>query len=226
MQSVQACKVQVAAIEDIEAAGLEGQLIEDVHIVNTARGDNHHRGIIAPQRQEGVQLDRGLGAPELRPGKERQAQIDGRRVQRIGGLLEFGAKGFVGVEHRGLGDELLSEIGEDAPVSFFAGVGQSAPGGSLTNAAVVKLGTDSAQAGLDVAQAFPIGQLGKSHDEELLVRRQRTHTEIAPVAPHTLIELVLGQTFHQLGENCAAMIHGPPSRKANRLQSRESQSES
>ena len=77
MQSVQARKIQITTVEDIEAAGLEGQLIEDVDVVNAPRGDNHHSGIIAPQRQQGVQLDRGLGAPELGPGKERQAQIDG-----------------------------------------------------------------------------------------------------------------------------------------------------
>ena len=42
-----------------------------VLVENTAGGDNHHGGIIAPQRQQGVQLDGGFGAPELRPRKER-----------------------------------------------------------------------------------------------------------------------------------------------------------
>ena len=35
-----------------------------------------------------VQLDRSLGLAELRPGKRRQAQIDGRRVNRIQRILK------------------------------------------------------------------------------------------------------------------------------------------
>src|SRR5207248_2999066 len=63
----------------------------------------------------------------------------------------------------------------------------------LTNATVVKSGADDTQAGLDIAQTFPISQLGKSHHLELLVRSERPCPEIAMVTPHAHIELVLGQ---------------------------------
>src|SRR2546425_9082684 len=213
LDAMQAGKVQIAPVHDVERTGFVNQLVENVHIVDAARRDNNHGGEVALQGQQSVKFDGGFASAEGGPRKERQAQVDGGGVQRVSGLLKFGGKRLVGVERRGLLNEPLSEVGEDAPVAAFVGVGQCAAGGGLANTAVIELGTQGAQTGFDVAQTFAPGQLGKSHDGELFVAGQLADPEVAAIALNTLVEFVFGQTVQQLGENGAAFVHkesGPP----------------
>ena len=160
-----------------------------------------------------MEFDGRLASAEGGPRKKRQTQVDGSGVQRVGGLLKFRGKRFVGVERGGPLNEDLSEIGEDAPVAGFVGVGQRTASGGLANAAVIEFGSQSAQTGFDVAQTLAPGQLGKSHDNELFVAGQPADAEVAAIALNTLVEFVLGQAVQQLGENGAAFVHkesGPP----------------
>jgi len=98
VQPVQARKVQIAAIHNVERARLVAEIVEDVHVVNLARRENDHGGKVAAQGQQGMQLDRGLVAAELGPREKRETQIDGGRVQGIGRLFEFDPKRFVGID--------------------------------------------------------------------------------------------------------------------------------
>ena len=47
----------------------------------------------AAQVQQGMQFDGAFLAAELRPGKQRQAQIDGGGVEGIDGLVQLHAEG-------------------------------------------------------------------------------------------------------------------------------------
>ena len=122
-------EVKIAAIQDIERAGGPDELGEEVDVMHTGRGDNNDGGKVALQGQQRVEFDSALVRPKRRPGKERQAQINGGGIQSIGGGLEFKAKRFGGVERGGLPDQHLREVGEEVPVPFFVGVGQRAAGG-------------------------------------------------------------------------------------------------
>ncbi len=213
LNPMQARKVQIAPVHDVERTRLVNELVENVHVVDAARRDNDHGGKVALQAQQGVEFDRRFVSAESGPRKERQAQVDGCGVQCIGGLLKLGGKRFVGVESGGLLNEDLSEIGEDAPVARLVGVGERAAGGGLANAAVIEFGSQSAQTGFDVAQTLAPGQLGKSHDDELFVAGQLADPEVAAIALNTLVEFVFGQAVQQLGENGATFVHkesGPP----------------
>lgn len=164
-------------------------------------------GEVASQGQQGVQFYGGFVTPELGPWKQRQTQIDSGRIQGVGGLLQFGAEGFVGVELSCLLNEDVSEIREDPPIALLVGIGQRAAGRGLANAAVVEFGAQNPEAGLDVAQALAVGQLGESQDQEMFVAGQRAHMLVASVPTNTLVDFVLGQFVHQLGEHGSALIH-------------------
>ena len=118
---------------------------------------------VAAQIQQRVELDGGLGALERRPGEDREAEIDGRGVEGVNGVVEFDAEPVLGIERACDGDQRLSEIGMDAPVAFLVGVGQCIPGNIPPDAHVVELALLGAQAGLDIAQAFAIGELRERH---------------------------------------------------------------
>jgi hypothetical protein len=53
------------------------------HLRLTGRGDGHEGRQVAVMVQEGVELDPRLGAPEGRPGKERQAEVHHGGVQAV-----------------------------------------------------------------------------------------------------------------------------------------------
>ena len=65
-------------------------------------------------------------------------------------------------------NEYLSEVGIISPVSFLVGIDQRASGVFASNACMIEFVLQDTEAGFDVVQAFPIGQLSKHHSEELI----------------------------------------------------------
>src|SRR5713226_6742456 len=168
VEAIEALEVDEATIHDVESAGLGQQLVEDVDLVHLAITDVDESWNVAAQIQQRVQLDGRLGRTERRPRKYRQTEIDGRRVERIDGLLQFDTEGFLHVQTPGDTDQTLGEIGVDAPVAHGVGMGQRIASHRRTNSEVIELGTLCAQAYLDVPKALPIRQLREGHAQELV----------------------------------------------------------
>jgi len=126
-----------------------------VHIVQFSVGNVDKRGNAAAQVHERMQLDRRLGFAKVRPGKQRQTEVNRAGVQRVqGGLLQFPAEVLVDVQPTRPGDEHLSEIGVDAPVAHLVGVGEGVARDRRADAHVIQLRLHREQARLDVAQRF------------------------------------------------------------------------
>ena len=89
MKSVEATKVDISAIENVERSYLVVELIENVDVVNFASRDNDYGGKVASQVEQRVQFDSGLVTAKLGPREEREAQIDGGGVQCISLLFQF-----------------------------------------------------------------------------------------------------------------------------------------
>ena len=130
--------------------------------------DTDEHGDVAVQVDQRVHLHRALALAKTRPREHRETQIDGRRVEGIAAVLEFHAERIVGVQHAGMGDENLSEIGEDVPVVAFVGVGQGRTGDPASNTHVVQLVRRGPQTGFNVSQALAIGELREGHAQELV----------------------------------------------------------
>ena len=213
MNAIESGEVEIAAIHDVERASFPDQLVEDVHVVNTARGDNDDGGKVALEREQRVEFDGGLVVAEGGPREQREAEVKGGGVQRVSGRLEFKAERFIGVEGGGLLNQHMGEIGKDAPVAFFVGIGQRAASRGLADAGVIEFGAEGRQAGFDVAQAFAPRQLRKGEHEELFVSGEFADAEVAAVAGDTLGELVLGQEVEELGEDGATFVHKVKNRR-------------
>ena len=148
-----------------------------------------------------------LATTESRPGKQRQAQVDGGGIQCVGGLLQLDAEPVGRVQPPRVGDQDLGEIGVNSPVAPLVGFGQRVPGDRAAEAGVVELLGDRAQAGLDVPQALAIGQLGEGHAQELVETREVANPSIAVIPLDAAVEGILGQEVHQLGEDVAIGEH-------------------
>ena len=204
---MQAGEIDVAAIHDVDG-GLREQQIERVNVVQLAVRDVDEARDVAAQIEQRVHLHRRLGGTKMRPRKHRQAQIDGGRVERVDGVGQLQAQAFVGIKLPRLGNQPLGELRVDAPIAGFVGIGQRRSPDRLAKAHVVELRGLRRQAGLDVAQALSIGQLGERHRPVLLGTAQRSHPSVATVARNNPRKGAPRQKIHELGEKRFADVHG------------------
>src|SRR5271169_3996172 len=173
-----------------------------------------------------MHLHRTLGGLESRPWKNGQAQINGGRVERIDGAVEIEAERFLRV-HRPCGrDQDLGEVGVDAPVDGLVGVRQSGARDAAAEAHVIELPLDGTQTGLDIAQAFAIGQLGEAKTKKLIQAGKAALSKIACVTRYAFLKLIGGEMLHHLGEDCSANQHAPIVGAAQGLSTTSSTAES
>jgi len=78
---------------------------------------------------------------------------------------------------------------------------------------VIELLLISAKAGLDISEAFPIGELGETHTKELIPAGKRYDFVAALVSLDTFLKFVLGKELHYLSEDRFPSIHMPSPRK-------------
>ena len=84
---------------------------------------------VSVQVEECVQLDGALCPAEPRPWEQRQAEVDGRGVERVDGIVDIEAgKRVIGVDVPGDVDEVLCEVGVDFPVAGLIGIGEGVAG--------------------------------------------------------------------------------------------------
>jgi hypothetical protein len=74
---------------------------------------------------------------------------------------------------------------------------------------MIELALHGAQAGFDVAKAFPIRELSKRHTKELIPTGKAPDFVIATIAMDATTELIHRQVGHQLSKNTLSRIHGP-----------------
>jgi len=212
MDTVKSLEVQVCPVHDVERSGFDGQFVEDVDVVNLAGGNNDKGWNVSMKVQQRMQFDRCFALSEFCPGKQRQAKIDRRGIQGVGGLLQFDSKIVVGIQDGRLLDQNMSEIGEDTPIAFFVGIGQGAFGPLTANPSMIELASHGPQTCFDVAQTFPIGELSKCHHQELLVTSQRFDVMVSLISAYAFVEFVSRQPLHHLSENNLSFVHNsfPP----------------
>jgi hypothetical protein len=213
MEAMPSGEVEVAAIHDVERASFPDQLVEDIDVMNTARGDNDDGRKVAVQGKQDMEFDGGFVLTKRGPREQREAEVNGGGIQCIGGGLQIAGERFIGVERSGLLDQNMGEVGKDAPVAFFVGVSQRAAGGGLADAGVIKLRTEGCQTGLDVAQTFAPSQLVKRQHEELFVSGEFADAAVAVVTGDTFVELVFGEEVEELGEDSATFVHKVKNRR-------------
>src|SRR5882762_90093 len=115
-KDVEPLKIDVAPVHNVEGTCLRHDLVQDVHIMHITASDTDERGNVAVQVQQGVHLDGRLAPAKLRPRKQRQAEIDGGRIQSIQTLLQIDANRIASVQRSGDANQYLREIGEDPPI--------------------------------------------------------------------------------------------------------------
>jgi hypothetical protein len=185
-------------------------------VVQFSFGNLHKSGDRATQVEQRVHFDSGLVRAEPRPGENRQTEVDGGGVQGVDGVVEIESERLVPIHRARHVDEHLREIGEDAPVVRFVGIGQGGARDSAAKTHVIELALHRAQTGFDVTEALPKGQLGKGETKKLIEAGKSSEFVVAAVALNALVELVRRDVIDELGEDHASGMHGSLSIQAAR----------
>jgi len=200
-------EVEVAPVENIEATGLGNEIVQNPHVVRFSIRHLDKRRDRTPQIEKGMELDGAFAFAEKGPGKKRQTEVDGSRVEGVDGVFEFQTKILVGVKTTGLGNEDLSKIGVNVPIALFVGVSQGVPRNTATDAHVIEAILHRSQTGLDIAETFAVRQLSEGQTEELIETGETFDLVIPAVAPDAFSEFVKRQKIRDLGEDCRRRIH-------------------
>jgi len=125
MQRMKAGEIDIATVHDIDGTGFGKQQIERMHVGQFAVRHVNEARDVAAQVEQGVHLHRRLGGAEMSPRKDRQAQVDGCRIQGVDRIGQVETKILRGVQLPRLGDQPLGQIRVDAPVARLRKPGKS-----------------------------------------------------------------------------------------------------
>ena len=208
VQSEEPLEIEIPAVHHIERAGLRQQLVEDVDLVHLAVADMDKSGDIAPQIEQGMQFDSGLGRAKRSPREDRQAQIDGRRVESVDRLFEIDAERLLDIELASHRDQALREAGVDAPVAHLVRIRQRAARNPAADPHVIKLVALGSEASLDIPQALAVSKLGERQAEKLFEAREALDLVLAVVRRDAPAKRGERKVTRQLRKNQLAGVHG------------------
>ena len=205
----EASEVDVPAIKQIEAVGLKEDRIEPVDVMHFPIGNVHQNRQWPPEIQLGVNFDRRFVLAEAGPRKNRQAQIDRRRVDRVNRGIQFIDTAWVGdAQLAGSVDEQQGKLLKDAAVAGCIGVGQRTARDRTTKSKVIELVLTRAQAVLDIAQTFPKGEQRKRKCEQVIPRGERRGLVVTVILGDNPSEIALREEVDDLRKDETSRVHG------------------
>ncbi len=148
----------------------------------------------------------------MRPGKDRQAQVDGGSINGINHLVEIESVGVTGIQPSRLADKNLSECFVNTPIPMLVRVSEVCSSYVATNAHCVAVGA-TPQAGFDVPQTLPKGDLRKGHCQKLITGGHSFARSRHRLQRHAAIELLSVDQIGNLCEDEASGVH--PSLRMN-----------
>jgi hypothetical protein len=175
--------------------------------VHLARGDMNEYGNGTAQIDNGVSLDGGFRGAEVRPGKQRQTQIDGRRVHRVERFLDSQSDVFALIQFDRSRNQSMTECFEQPPVSTLIGIGQGRTRYLAANPEVIELGALRIETSHQIAQTFPTSELGIGDAEKVGSGREMSNAMICRVAINEVLEMTERNKIQQLREHRATTIH-------------------
>lgn len=207
MQRLKSGEIQIAAIDNDDRTGWplnQVQYIDVVHFASRDIDENRNR---AAQIDDRVGFDCRLGGSKIRPRKQRQTQIDGRRVQRIEWFVQSQPNVLALMQLDRYGNQSMTQCLEQPPVAPFVGIGQGGTRYLAANPNVVELGTVRVQTRHQIAQALASGDLGIRDTQEMVPGREMPDAMIRAEAIHQMLEVTEGYKGQQLCENRLTAIH-------------------
>ena len=198
--------VHVAPIHDHNGPGVKAQGAGHAHVMPLALGDDDYAGEIAVVAQQAMQLDRPLGAPEVRPVEQRRTQIDDRGIQTHQLVLEPKLPPPL---RQGLAacQQFLEHRAIELPGAMRVGVGQRRAA-RRGDAQVLELAFTPAQPATNLSQGMGAAELAEQHRHKLAPAAEPAGVALRVRALHQPLGLRPRKQLEQLAEHAAKSTHG------------------
>ena len=211
VNDVQPGEVQIPAVQQIEGARLDGELVQHVDLVGLAIGDVNKTENIAVQVQQRMHPNSGFGRAKRCPRVQRQAQIDGGGVEGENRCIQIDTQRLLGVQRPSHANQMLRKVGINLPRLCGVRMGKRVARNCLAaKSHVVQPFGLGAQVHFDVAQGLAVGQLRKRHGQELIQTREIFDLVFAAMRGYTAAKGAQWQEGHELGKHELALVHGSP----------------
>ena len=138
-ESIEASKIDVSTVHNVESGGFEDQLIQEGDIVNFPMSDADYARDRASQIHLGMELDGTFLFPKRGPREKGQTEVDRGGIQSVSRLGDFWFEGFARIQLSGYSDQHMSKVGVDEPIPFFVRIGQRASRNLAPDPCVIKL---------------------------------------------------------------------------------------
>ena len=204
--SPEACIVHKSPVHDIDTIGLHGKSIKEVHIIDRSLCDIDKYRDKSLQGQLGVKFDSRFSRAECCPGEHRKTQVNGRGINGVDHLINVDSIGIIDVKALGFTYQNFSYIMIDSPIPVFVSISEVGASHSSPNTHSVQKRTVT-QAGLNVAQPFPEGQLGKDHTQKLVAGTETFADSRHGISLQASRKLLGIEHVRDLGENKPASVH-------------------
>jgi hypothetical protein len=122
-------------------------------------------------------------------------------------LAKLDTEAVVAIKLAGAANEHCRQVGPDAPIAPFVGIGECRTPDQRSKAHAVQLGLIRQKAGFDVAQTLAISQLRKRHRPKLFGTTQASYARIAVVARHDPAKARPWHKLHDLRKHRLPQIH-------------------
>ena len=203
---VKSGEVKVSSVKDIACQRLVCDPVHGIDIMHIGVGDTVEHRNLRDNVHLSVDLDTRLRASELRPEKERHAEVDGRGVNGIEPAVQFKLScdpSLLSKEYH-----VESKLLKDAIVSEVVSLGKRAlVDGCLSESEMKRLLTMSSCYICEFSQSFATHKLSKHKDEQLApVRRSPVLGPVAGLG-HKAFEIPLWKETGYLGENVLSEMH-------------------
>ncbi len=172
-----------------------------------AVADLNEGGNLAPEVQQGVQLDGCLRFAKWPPVKRAQTQIDRCGNQCVDRVFEIELLVLVHIKLASAADHNCDQVGPDSQVAQLVGISQGRAMNGVAKSHGVQLARLGSMRHLHVAQALSPSQLSKSNDAKLLRASQAPHAQVAAIAGHYARKAYSWIELQGLREQGLADIH-------------------
>ena len=202
-------EVKVASVKDIACQRLICEPVHSIDIMHVGIGDSVEHGDLRDDVHLGVNLDTRLRASELRPAKERHAEVDCRGVHGIESAVQLKLSGnpsLLSKEHHVEGKLL-----KDAVIPEIVSLGKRAlVDGRLPESEMKRLLSMSSCYICEFSQPFATHELSEHKDEKLAPRKRSPI--LGPVAglDYKAFEIPFWQETGYLSENVLSNMHKYP----------------
>ena len=199
-------KVKVASVKDIARQRLVCEPVHGIDIMYVGIGDSVEHGNLRDDVHLSVDLDARLCASELRPSKERHAEVDSRGIHGIEPAVQLKLSGNPSLLRKK--HHVEGKLLKDAVVPEVVSLGKRAlVDGRLSESEMKRLLSMSSCYICEFSQPFATHKLSEHKNEKLAPRRRSPILGSVAGLGHKAFEIPLWQETGNLSEDVLSEMH-------------------